>query len=449
MRAGLAALAILLAVPSVALADGRFADDDGHPGELALEWLADRDVVHGCNPPRNTESCPGAVLTRAQAAKILVLLARAEGYLDGIRPGGVDHFRDDDEVWGGAAEPFIDHLADLRIVHGCDPPGNRLFCPGEPLLRGQITKMIVGTFELAAPADFVSPWTDTAGEYFHEAARVAAYHGLFDTSGGVFDGYSEVTRAEFARAVVRLFEPDLCRDRPFTEGRLAGLRSDHPGVEFTAYVYDVASRCAHAMAADSRQQLASVFKVMVLGGTLAEAENDGRSLSRSEMDLLEAMITESANQPVRDLWRSFGGAPWFREQAERFGLADTDVVGDYEQVWGRTTSSARDQADLLRQVLLGHGGELTDASRSVAFELMTSVVAAQSWGVSAGVPAEWTVALKNGFAAATTNSVGVVYDESGEPVYVAAILTYGWDTWQQGVATVEEIGTWVSRSLAD
>lgn len=66
------AMTVSTAVPAAA----EFVDDDGRPGERALEWLADRGVIHGCDPPDNRASCPDRELTRAEAAKILVLLGQ-------------------------------------------------------------------------------------------------------------------------------------------------------------------------------------------------------------------------------------------------------------------------------------------------------------------------------------------------------------------------------------
>lgn len=439
------AMTVSTAVPAAA----EFVDDDGRPGERALEWLADRGVIHGCDPPDNRASCPDRELTRAEAAKILVLLGQQEGSLEDGPPAAIDHFEDDDTMWRGAAGFYADHLASAGVIHGCDPPHNRRFCPQDTLRRGHIVKMVVRLFDLEAPDSYTSPWTDTAGHYFEEEARVAAFAGIIDASSGVFDGYRSVTRAEFARLVVAVFEPDLCSADPFTAGRVAALQSAHPGIDFTAYVYDLRTGCAYAMDPGSRQQSASVFKVMVMGGTLLEAQRDGRALTPRESSLLRSMITESANSPVRDLWRSFGGPPWFSRQAELFGLDETTVLGDHHQIWGRTRTSAYDQAKLLRQVLLGEGGLMGERYREVAHDLMTSVVPSQRWGVSQGVPAGWTVALKNGFAGQIANSVGVVYDASGEPVYVAAILTFGWPTWERGVAAVEEIGGWISGAFAD
>jgi hypothetical protein len=444
------ALSLVLAALPAAGAErdsGTFDDDDGIPAERAIEWLAAAGVLDGCNPPANTAVCPDRILTRAEAAKVLVLLGRHQGLLSETRPGTLDHFVDDDLTWGGSAQPLIGHLADLAIVHGCDPPANTRFCPDAPLLRGQVAKMTVNTLELDAPADYEGPWTDTAGAFFHESARVAAYHGLWDASTGRFGGHRQVSRAEFARTVVAAVEPGLCNENPFTDARVEGVGERHASVSLTAYAYDLQTGCAYWMNPDARQQTASVLKVMVMAGTLLEAQETGRPPTAWEMSQLTPMITESADPPVRSLWNSFGGSPWFADQAETFGLSQTTAIGDDGQPWGRTRTSALDQANLLRQVLLGEWGPL-EAGRSVATDLMTSVVPSQTWGVTAGVPDDRVVAQKNGFAAGTANSVGVVYDAAGEPDYIVAVLTIGWPSWEDGVPVVEEIAAWVTVSLS-
>ena len=201
------------------------------------------------------------------------------------------------------------------------------------------------------------------------------------------------------------------------------------------------------MNSEARQATASVFKVMVMAGTLYEAQLNGRSVSEWELSQLTSMITESADDPVRALWRHFGGSPWFSRQAGLFGMEETMPVGDTESVWGRTTTSARDQTDLLRQVLLGHSGPIAAPYRELAWSLMTSVVPSQTWGITTGVPEGWVVAQKNGFAGGVANSVGFVQHPEGAGGYVIAVLTSGWPRWAAGVPTVNEISGWVSDGM--
>ncbi len=428
---------------------GRFVDDDGHPGEVYLEWLADLGVVEGCNPPANNRICPDRTLNRAEAAKILIGTGQRTGVLPAIPAGLPDRFVDDNEIWEGSASRLANFLAHLGVVSGCDPPANRRFCPTQSLTRGQVAKMIVNVFDLTAPDSYDSPWTDTTGRFYDESVRVAAYHRLWDSSSGRFLGAEVIDRSEFARTVViAATGDDPCPPTPFSAARVGSLRRRFPNQSFTAYAYDTRTGCAYWMHPDNRLRTASVFKVMVMAGTLLEAQSDGRGASSWEWGQLVPMITESANNPVRALWSHFGGSPWFRRQARLYGLTETSPVGDTGRVWGRTTTSAKDQADLLRQVLRGEWGPLEEPYRSRAWDLMTSVVPSQTWGVTEGVPAGWVVAQKNGFAGHIANSVGFVREPGGEEGYVIAVLSNLWSDWHRGVPVVDEISGWVSGRLA-
>lgn len=442
-----------MVVPSLPVAatpvSGRFTDDDGHPGEVYLEWLAGIGSVSGCNPPANTRICPDRKLNRAEAAKILVSTGQHVGTLPGFPASMPDRFVDDDALWGGGASRLANFLALERIVSGCDPPANRRFCPTAELTRGQVAKMLVGVFGLTAPDGYESPWSDTAGRFYQEPARIAAYNGLWDSSAGRFEGKEDIDRAEFSRVVViAATGDDPCPPTPFTAARVASLARRYPGQAFTAYAYDTTTGCAYWMHPEARLRTASVFKVMVMAGTLLEAQRDGRSATSWEMGQLTPMITQSANNPVRALWRHFGASPWFRRQASNFGMGQTRPAGDDGGVWGRTTTSAKDQADLLRQVLRGEWGPLQAPYRAVAWDLMTSVVPSQTWGVTQGVPSGWVVAQKNGFAGHIANSVGLARRPGSDEGYVVAVLSNGWSDWHRGVPVVSEISGWVSGRLA-
>lgn len=235
-----------------------------------------------------------------------------------------------------------------------------------------------------------------------------------------------------------------CPPNPFTPTLAEGLADRYPGALVTAHVVDLSSLCEYSLHPENRQRTASVFKVLVLAGTLLEAQTEQRQLTTWELSRLTPMITRSTNPQVRSLWRSFGGSPWFREQVEAFGLTETEVSGDDGSAWGLTRTSARDQTSLLIQLLLGHRGPLTEPYRKVAVDLMTSVIVDQTWGVTAGVPDGWTVAQKNGFAGITINSVGWVDPPGPDEGYVVAVLSQGWGDHPTGIAAVEE----VSRAIA-
>jgi beta-lactamase class A len=241
--------------------------------------------------------------------------------------------------------------------------------------------------------------------------------------------------------------PPSCRPDPFAHDVASDLEAAYPGKLITAHVHDLRSGCSYSLNSENRQRTASVFKVMVMVGTLLEAQDEGRAVSDWEMSQLTPMITESANYPVRALWRSFGASPWFAAQAEAFGLDETRVSADGGSSWGLTTTSAEDQVDLLRQALLGEWGPLEGEYRKLATELMTSVVPAQTWGVTAGVPDDWRVAMKNGFAGITINSVGWMDEPGPSKGYVVAILSQGWPDHPTGIAAVERVSMLVAAVM--
>jgi hypothetical protein len=105
--------------------------------------------------------------------------------------------------------------------------------------------------------------------------------------------------------------------------------------------------------------------------------------------------------------------------------------------WGLTLTTADDQITLV-QHLVRSNGLLSDAWRAYALGLMERVTPSQAWGVSGGVPAGTTVALKNGWLPTsggwTVNSIGWV-NGSGRD-YVIAALTDGDPSMGYGIGSI-------------
>ena len=436
-------LMAILAVgsPAAATPSGVFTDDDGLPSEQHLEHLAAIGVVRGCG---GTRSCPQLTLARAEAAAMVFRMLQVSGEPLESAPAA-DTFTDDETLWDGAAEPLIEGLVGAGVVKGCNPSGS-LFCPLRQMTRGEAITILFRAFDLPVPAGDAIHFIDVGSVYYEDAVRAAAIAGLLDVSTGMFRGELPITRGEFAIWLTEAAGLDICRDNPFTEGRRGALGAEFPAQSFTAYAWDAETGCTYSLNPDSRQPTASVFKVMVMAGTALEAQLDGRAVSLQELAWLQPMISVSANEPVRLLWSHFGGAPWFNVQADRFGLDETTVVGDYETIWGRTSTSARDQVDLLRQILFRDYGPFDETSQNLAWALMTDIDAAQRWGVGTFAPAGSIVAQKNGFAGVTANSVGAVVLPSGRG-YALAVLSTGWADWLDGVPAVDTVAGWVHAAL--
>jgi len=106
-------------------ADSTFAQDIGK--------LATAGVTRGCNPPANDRFCPDDPVTRAQMAAFLV---RALGLTSNNHPGFGDVPSD------STFAEDIGKLATAGVTRGCNPPANNLFCPEDPVTRGQLAAFL-------------------------------------------------------------------------------------------------------------------------------------------------------------------------------------------------------------------------------------------------------------------------------------------------------------------
>ena len=131
-----------------------------------------------------------------------------------------------------------------------------------------------------------------------------------------------------------------------------------------------------------------------------------------------------------------------------FGLPETAP----NQVWGLTVTSARDRTRLVRQILHGEYGPLTAPYRALARYYMHHITPSQHWGISAGLPSGWSVALKNGFFSSSCcawriGSTGFISGPGGAG-YAVTVMTDGWPSDRPGIEAVEFVARAVALRLA-
>ena len=237
----------------------------------------------------------------------------------------------------------------------------------------------------------------------------------------------------------------------------ASYLSSRAGVVLAA-VYDLRTGQTWRLGRGQPQDEASVVKLDVLETLLAERGRSGTELSAGDQTLAEQMIEDSDNDAATSLWYEVGGASGIRSFNSAAGLADTapsscvNCPGFPWPGWGLTTTIPGDQLTLLR-ALVEPNSLLTNAERSYALSLMENVTPAQRWGVSGGVPAQATVALKNGWLPLNSadsdwqiNSVGWISGSGRD--YLMAVLTTGNPTEQYGIDTIDELGAMVWDDMA-
>lgn len=144
---------------------GTFMDDDRSPFENEIEEIFAAGVTQGCHPT-GLLFCPDRRLTRAQLAS---LLARWLG----LGLDAPDRFADDA---GSVHEQAINALARAGITLGCDTADAALFCPQNPVSRGQIASFLAraAKLSLAAPDRFA----DDDGSVHEPAINALAAAGI-------------------------------------------------------------------------------------------------------------------------------------------------------------------------------------------------------------------------------------------------------------------------------
>jgi hypothetical protein len=216
-----------------------------------------------------------------------------------------------------------------------------------------------------------------------------------------------------------------------------------------AAVYDVGTGQSWHLGDGPPQAEASVVKLDILETLLAKQA--GTALSPGDQSLSQSMIEDSDNDAATSLWDEAGGAAGIGAYNDNAGLAGTTpsacvtCAGFAWPGWGLTTTVPQDQLTLLKQLIApGSRPLLSDAQRAYALSLMENVAPGQRWGISGGVPAGVTVALKNGWLPlndANTdwqiNSVGWVSGDGRD--YLVAVFTTGNPTEQYGIDTINAL----------
>jgi hypothetical protein len=224
-----------------------------------------------------------------------------------------------------------------------------------------------------------------------------------------------------------------------------------------AAVYDVATGQSWRLGDGPVQAEASIVKLDILETLLARGGVSG--LSAADKSLARSMIEDSDNDAATSLWDEAGGPGGLAAYNDRAGLTRTTpsaciaCAGFPWPGWGLTTTVPYDQLALLRQLVVpGEQPLLSHAARSYALSLLEHIAPGQRWGVSAGVPAGVTVALKNGWLPLDgvnsqwqVNSVGWISGEGRD--YLIAVFSTGTATEKYGIQTISRLSQLVWSAM--
>jgi beta-lactamase class A len=225
-----------------------------------------------------------------------------------------------------------------------------------------------------------------------------------------------------------------------------------------AAVYDLSTGQQWTVGRQAPQAAASVVDVQILEAMLNQQTIRRTVLSLTEQDLSPPMIEQSDEDAAGALWTDVGGAQGMRAFDQRAGLAHTSpsscapCSGFSGPGSALASTTPQDQVTLLRQ-LVQPSRVLDKNDQKYALFLLENVTSSQRWGVSAGVPAGVTVALKNGALPLNpgdsdwqVNSVGWV--SGGGRSYLLSVLSTGDPSEEYGIDTLNHLGAMVWSALA-
>lgn len=211
-------------------------------------------------------------------------------------------------------------------------------------------------------------------------------------------------------------------------------------------VYDEKNGHIYLYHPDLRFDTASIVKASIMADLLYKSEKSGHSLTEQEKSLMVPMIEKSSNSAATALWNKAGGAKGIETILDQAGMAQTVPGQDGE--WGLTKTSALDQVKLMR-LFAYPNSVLGTAQREYGLHLMENITSWENWGVSNGIPAAATVALKNGWlpypAKWWINSIGYVSGAGRN--YVIAVLTGGNPSEKYGIQTIDQLSDMIWSQL--
>ncbi len=221
---------------------------------------------------------------------------------------------------------------------------------------------------------------------------------------------------------------------------------DRIGANVSAEVFDTESGKTWDFHPGLRVYTASIVKVAILAALL----HRDLTLPARDSEIATDMIDRSDNDAATTLWTQAGRIPALQTLFDTAGMTATGRAPILLEPWDGVMTTAADQVALLRTLFIGDA-YLGAEQQAYLSGLMRNVEADQAWGITAGVPAGATVAVKNGWVQVpghqwTVNSIGYVH--TATTTYYIAILSSNQPDLDTGIATIETVSRAVAAALA-
>jgi hypothetical protein len=188
----------LLTLTGASVAE-RFIDDNGNPHEPNIEFIAERGITRGCNPPTVDRFCPANSVTRAEmAAFLLTAIGQSPatgfaGTFSDVGPG----------TWYA---PYVEALATAGITTGL---GDGTYGPNLVVSRAEMAVFLARAFALPVVAGSTF-FSDVAVDQWYspavEAIRAAGVTTGCSTSPSRYCPFDAVKRDQMATFLTRALQ---------------------------------------------------------------------------------------------------------------------------------------------------------------------------------------------------------------------------------------------------
>ncbi|MBB2891083.1 serine hydrolase [Flexivirga oryzae] len=265
------------------------------------------------------------------------------------------------------------------------------------------------------------------------AARAARHHGAAATTAVPSPTEAVTSRTTTPTAATPTVTPtatptvDTPRTAAQLTAKLDAYRRSRRGT-FGVALYDRRDRSTFGYRSGWRNQTLSTVKVLIMATVLHRCQEQGSSLTSTQVAQARAMITESDNDAANALL-TWAGLANVQRVAKLYGLTSTAIQGGTTagaaDWWGYSTTTAEDFLTLLNGVTWGDS-VITTANRDYLKSLMAQVIPSQRWGVCVPpLPANLEWHTKNGWGSRSdgyrANSLGHISGNGRN--YTAVILT--------------------------
>lgn len=184
---------------------------------------------------------------------------------------------------------------------------------------------------------------------------------------------------------------------------------------------------------------ASVMKAMFMVAYLNHPSVRGRTLGKSDMDLLRPMITRSDNATATRI-RNFVGDWRLKRLAKRAGMTRFRMAA----IWGLSRIDAAGQSRFFERI----DEFVVERHRERALDLLASVVPSQRWGIGQAQPEGWKLHFKGGWGSgsgAVDHQVALL--RRGDQRVSVAIMTTSNGSHAYGKETLRGVATRLLRGL--